>query len=438
MTVLLFIFSSIVYTQSIKIKKFLLQLTIISGLYCHACFNYSLLTTLSLLSAPRVLGAIVLLLIGLPVATLAETTVSNPTPDQNRLHQLQQQITQTREKLKQIHTQQSQQELVLQQTDQKINHLVRQIFSLQKRIGILQQKLEQLQKDIIVNQQQLQTQKNYLSQLITAAFVQGQQAFIKLLLNQQDPAVFSRVMTYFQYFNQARTRQIEKIQNLIAQLQQQQEQYNLLQQEIEMQRYLKQDEKQALEQQQQQRKQQLALLLQQQQDTEQDLANLLQNEKRIKLLLSELDKVNKKLAFKTPKRPFSRLKHKLYWPLRGKIKKLYHKWRSYQRVKWRGNIILAPEGRDVYAIADGTVVYADWLRGYGLLTIINHGQGYMSLYGFGQALFTEVGESVRAGQVISKSGRTSGRKKAGIYFEIRKKGKPVNPALWCYQLPPES
>jgi septal ring factor EnvC (AmiA/AmiB activator) len=129
------------------------------------------------------------------------------------------------------------------------------------------------------------------------------------------------------------------------------------------------------------------------------------------------------------------LKKKLKWPLRGKIKYLYGHWRSLNKVKWHGNIIQSKEGRNVYSISHGTVVYSDWLRGYGLLTIIDHGKGYMSLYGYSQAIFKSVGDEVEEGDVIATAGRTSGRSKAGIYFEIRYNGKPTNPNRWCRKMP---
>ena len=126
---------------------------------------------------------------------------------------------------------------------------------------------------------------------------------------------------------------------------------------------------------------------------------------------------------------FSTLKGKLPWPVRGR---LAHKFGSPRAEgAWDGVLIDANEGMEIKAVTRGKVVYAEWLRGYGLLTIIDHGQGYMSLYAFNQSLYKRVGESVEAGDVIASVGQSGGRSQAGLYFGIRKKGVPIDPLEWC-------
>jgi len=134
-------------------------------------------------------------------------------------------------------------------------------------------------------------------------------------------------------------------------------------------------------------------------------------------------------------KPFKQLKGKLLWPSRGKLRKLFGRWRSVDKVKWNGNIIQNPEGSEVYSISTGRVVFSDWFRGYGLLTIIDHGHQYMSLYGHNQSLLKNVGDEVYTGEQIATSGRTGGNAKPGTYFEIRYKGQPVNPSRWCKKMP---
>jgi septal ring factor EnvC (AmiA/AmiB activator) len=126
---------------------------------------------------------------------------------------------------------------------------------------------------------------------------------------------------------------------------------------------------------------------------------------------------------------FPNLKGQLPWPVMGAITEHFGSRRF--ETTWDGAILSAREGADIHAIAAGKVVYADWLRGYGLMLILDHGNGYMSLYGFNQSLHKNVGEQVIAGETLASVGRSGGRAQAALYFGIRKMGRPVNPELWC-------
>ena len=127
---------------------------------------------------------------------------------------------------------------------------------------------------------------------------------------------------------------------------------------------------------------------------------------------------------------FGKLAGKLPWPLPGRITTGYNSRRE-GALRWQGVILGAPGGTPVRAIHSGRVVFADWLRGYGLLTIVDHGDGYLSLYGYNQALLREVGEWVAAGDSLALAGNSGGNMASGLYFEIRHRGKAVNPTRWC-------
>jgi septal ring factor EnvC (AmiA/AmiB activator) len=130
-----------------------------------------------------------------------------------------------------------------------------------------------------------------------------------------------------------------------------------------------------------------------------------------------------------PETDFAELKGKLPWPVNGK---LTHKFGSARTEgTWDGVLIDAAEGMEIKAVTGGKVVYAQWLRSYGLLIIIDHGQGYMTLYAFNQSLYKHTGDLVKAGDVIASVGQSGGRSQAGLYFGIRKKGEPVDPLEWC-------
>jgi septal ring factor EnvC (AmiA/AmiB activator) len=118
------------------------------------------------------------------------------------------------------------------------------------------------------------------------------------------------------------------------------------------------------------------------------------------------------------------------WPAKGYLKNLFGSVKA-EGVTWDGVFITAEEGSEIKSIHHGKVAYADWLRGYGLLIIVDHGEGYMSLYGHNQSLFKEAGDQVQAGEPIALVGNSGGQNKPGLYFSIRKKGKPTNPTKWC-------
>ena len=130
-------------------------------------------------------------------------------------------------------------------------------------------------------------------------------------------------------------------------------------------------------------------------------------------------------------RPFSSLKGKLPWPVKGSFLGRFGQSKNTGDLKWNGVLIKAKLGTPVRVISHGRVAFSDWLQGFGFITIIDHGDGYMSLYGHSESLFKQTGDWVQAGEVIATVGDSGGQPISGVYFEIRSRGKPVNPSKWC-------
>ena len=147
-------------------------------------------------------------------------------------------------------------------------------------------------------------------------------------------------------------------------------------------------------------------------------------------LIIEIDRLTKLAKRSLKLKGLSKLKGKLKWPSKGRISRSYGS-RKEGYLTWKGVLLSLPSGRTVKSIHHGKVLFADWLKGYGLVTIVDHGQGYMSLYGHNQALMKSVGDMVEAGEPIALSGQSGGQAQSGVYFEIRYQGKPVNPKTWC-------
>ena len=160
-----------------------------------------------------------------------------------------------------------------------------------------------------------------------------------------------------------------------------------------------------------------------------ELRILEKNRGELEKLIAAVEDLINDLPIPNDYQPFNKLKGKLPWPVKGKVANRFGSTRK-GKVKWDGLLINASQGTPVKAIHQGRVIFADWLRGQGLLIIIDHSDGYMSLYAHNEVLFKEPGEWVQTGDVIAKVGNSGGRKSAGLYFEIRHRGKPSSPKRW--------
>ncbi|HEX8786800.1 MAG TPA: peptidoglycan DD-metalloendopeptidase family protein, partial [Telluria sp.] len=135
------------------------------------------------------------------------------------------------------------------------------------------------------------------------------------------------------------------------------------------------------------------------------------------------------LASDLPSGAFESLRGRLPAPIAGKVAAKFGAKRG-DGPAWRGMFIKAPEGTEVHAVAAGRVVFANWMRGWGNVIIVNHGGEYLSIYGFNQTLLKQAGDAVKAGEIIANAGSTGGNEESGLYFELRHLGKPIDPAGW--------
>lgn len=374
-------------------------------------------------------GLLILLLLTGSYIAAAEN--SSGQLKQQELDQLRQDISALKNQLKKQQSQKTQLEKEVQQAEQAIADNARQQFTTEQQVKSLKVSLAGLNKQLSHNNQQLITQQQLLSGQLQASYAIGRQEYIKLLLNQQNPATISRVMTYYDYFNAARSQQIAEVNTLLQHIMDDKHQISLTTQTLQDKHYQLQQEKQRLHKKQQQRNALVAELNKEIVSKDKQLAELVKNKKNLTLLLNKLKQALDDIPALPTEQPFGKQRGKLYWPAKGKIKRLFNHWRSVGKVKWQGNIISAREGTPVHTVSNGRIAYSDWLRGYGLITIIDHGDGYMSLYGHNQALLKEVGDWVEDNEIIATVGNSGGLKRAGLYFEIRYNGKPTNPSHWC-------
>ena len=266
---------------------------------------------------------------------------------------------------------------------------------------------------------------------IRAASMIGQEEPLKLLLNQRDPAQTGRVLTYYQYFGRARAGQIAAINSHIAELATldaglAEEEARLV--ALEEQR---KGELSRLQTARERRGRALVSLEAESKNRARELERLKDQQGGLEKLVRELRRALERIdKFPTDsKDAFAKLRGKLAWPVTGKVLASYGQIRA-GGVKWDGVLLAGAQGAAVRAVYHGRVIYADWLSGLGLLTIIDHGDGYLSLYGHNERLYKEVGERVTAGDTIATVGDSGGRATPALYFEIRRAGRPVDPRPW--------
>lgn len=349
---------------------------------------------------------------------------------EQELQELKQVINQLQKQLAENRSQQTDTEKAIQAIDVKLSAVSKELRVTQTKITNNKKELNQLQKQKTEKNILKEKQRKQLSSQLRSAYIAGQEEYIKLLLNQEDPAKVSRMLQYYRYLNQARIRDIEALQKTLEELQLVEEKINattLQLTELEAQQKQQVDQQLSLKSQQTQALQNLKNEYQNQNSR---LAQLRKDEQELQAIISSLQKTLEEFAPKQSLNGLAQYKNKLNWPVKGTIQHRFGSNKFANKVKWNGIVINAESGKNVQAIHNGQVVFADWLRGFGLMVIIDHGQGYLSLYGQNESLLKSTGDWVEAGEPVATVGRSGGTTEPGLYFEIRFKGKPQNPVNW--------
>jgi septal ring factor EnvC (AmiA/AmiB activator) len=320
----------------------------------------------------------------------------------------------------------------LHDVENQINESSRELRRIDKELDAKRRQLQTLREKQRGQTTQLKRQREHLASEARIAYAMGHQQQVKLLLNQEQPSAVGRMLVYFGYFSRARLEQIDVMRTSLEQLHALEDSIAQKTASLTVLRTSQQLESERLKEKKQARKQAVAALSRELQKQGGKLRRLKTNEQQLQELVSSLQELLVDIpADATQQQPFNNLKGKLRWPTRGRLAKRFGTRRGSGGLKWRGVMIEAAEGGDVRAVAQGRVAFSDWMRGFGLLVIIDHGDGYMSLYGHNQALYKEVGEWVDTGEVVALLGASGGQSKSGLYFELRYKGQPINPVRWC-------
>jgi len=319
----------------------------------------------------------------------------------------------------------------LREVDLAVAAILAELDRLGARLAAQQREMAQIEARRDALQAELATHRASLREQLRAAFRTGQTPMLQLLLKQQDPARLSRALRYYDYFNRARLAAIERAETLLAELAALAEREANAAEQLRATRQQTSSRHAALQERQTERRGVLARLGREISATGGEIRRLEGDAQRLQALLDELGQI---LADIPPppreREPFDKRRGKLPWPVQGRVLSAFGSRSGNSPLSSQGLVIAASTGDPVQAVHHGHVVYADWLQGFGMIAIVDHGDGYMSLYGNNRALFKETGDWVASGERLATVGDDGGPLSGGMYFEIRRKGRPIDPVRW--------
>jgi len=318
----------------------------------------------------------------------------------------------------------------LRDQELKIAATAKTLRNIDQQLSVQQSRLDGLLAQRATLDAKLKDQRDALAALLRSAYAMGRDEELKLLLAQDRIDDIGRMLAYYRYFERARVHEIDGLLQDLQALARVQADIERETAALKQSRDEREAQAQQLDGERDKRRGLLGELESALKDQNVRLAALGKDEKALLDLLVKL----RDIFADIPKHlagaePFADLRGRLQWPLHGAIAERFGAAADGERSS-QGVLIAAKGGSEVRAVSHGRVVYADWLRGYGLLLIIDHGEGYLSLYGYNETLLKEVGDWVDAGEVVASTGDSGGRKTAGLYFELRHDGKAFDPSAW--------
>ena len=383
---------------------------------------------------------------------------AKPEASKDALEQLQSRIESLKKELDSTQEAHSEAADALKKSELSISDANRKLFELSQQQKTNRTALQLLQREKSSLSDTIQRQQQLLGKQLYQQYLNGQHSYAQVVLTQHDPSAVARELHYFSYVARARADLITSLKKNLGRVATLNEQTSTALQQISDLKSEQEKQRKQLESEKSDRKSVLDKLATQIKAQRGEISKLRRDEKRLSDLVERLARIipvqpkpqkpAKPRPEASPKQDagqkneaipteafsgsgFAALKGKLHLPVRGNVVNRFGALREDSGISWKGLFIKAGEGEDVKSIADGRVVFADWLRGFGNLMIIDHGGGFMSLYGNNQALLRKVGDAVAAGDSIASVGNSGGNEAAGLYFELRHQSKPFDPLSWC-------
>ena len=369
-------------------------------------------------------------IIGLALmASASPGSAQSPGQEQRALEAVRGRILSLGERVSKKHAQRSGATRELRRVEVDLGKAAQKLAALKDLQAEQTRKQEAVSRNIGAAEGRLAQQRDSLAQQIRLSYMGGRQEALRLLLNQESPARLGRMMVYYDYLNRARSAEIDKVSADIANLERLSAEARQITRELARLAELRQQELAQLERARLERRRALADIDQELASADSQLAALKAEEDALLELVAELREVLAVFPVESQER-FASLKGQLAWPLRGRVLRDYGVREAGGGAAATGVLLAAAAGSPVRALYHGRVVFADWLPGLGLLLVVDHGQGYMSLYGHNEALLKEAGDWVTPGEVIAQVGDSGGQAQPALYFEIRRDGAPENPHRW--------
>lgn len=312
-------------------------------------------------------------------------------------------------------------DISIAETSEALRQSNAQIIHTQKALHVLNMEQTAAKNELFL-------QKGRLIAQIKATYLSGHAPFLKMLLNQQDPHVFSRLMTYYRYFN---AEQHEKVQKIQAQLEAVAARETLIVKTLTDLKALQQQQLAQLnakKAEQSQRTQVLAALNSEIEKKGDQIKVIKADVAKLNRIVQSLDRKPNRAA-----QSLAQYRDTRAWPVKGQVVHAFGAPSETASGRHNGVFLSAAEGSPVTAVHSGEVVYADWLRGYGWLVIVDHGDHDMSLYAYNQTLYKKAGDTVKSGELLARVGKSGAKPDPGLYFELRRYGKAIDPLAWIKQ-----
>jgi len=382
-------------------------------------------------------GVLLLLLLASPAAEPAGEGAK-----EKELHELRGRIEALQKRLAETEGSKSEATDALRESERAISEANRELRELGSQSREYSKRVAELNAESRRREEALKAQQALLAGLLYQHYLGGQTEPLKLLLNREDPNQITRRLHYFGYISRARAELIAELRAGLAQLRELAQEAERKAAELSAVTAGQRAQRSRLEREKRARNQVLARISRDIERQRREMGTLKRNETRLARLVASLAKLMARAkpaprsrseripAAPVDDSPFGRLKGRLSPPVRGELANRFGSPRSDGGVLWKGLFIAARSGEEVRAVADGRVVFADWLRGFGNLLIIDHGDAFMSLYGNNEALYKRVGDIIHGGEAVAAVGNSGGNADSGLYFELRHQGRPLDPQDW--------
>lgn len=317
----------------------------------------------------------------------------------------------------------------LQEVEQAEQTARRKLQDLRRQSAAAKRRQTKLREQEQLQQDALDRQRVMLASQLRMAYINGDAEWLRVVLSQQDAAVLGRRMTYYGYLSRQRQAAIAQLRNALTEIAETRRQLREEMRRLSRLEAAAADQLEDIANTRADRARVVARIREGMATRDQEIAELRAQEAELGQLVAALAKRLPAMP-DVDAEPFAGQAAQLDWPADGPLLKKFGQARADGSLRWNGVLLGAPAGSEVRAVYHGRVVFSDWLAGMGLLTIVEHDGGYMSLYGHNQDLLKEVGEWVAPGEAIAHVGDSGGQANAGLYFEIRKDGQPVDPRNW--------